>query len=129
LVEDDAPTRELLRRTLESNDRLVTEAENGVVGLQRMNEASPDLILLDLMMPEMDGFEFLSRMRQEQRWHNIPVVVLTAKTLTADDRERLNDGYVEKLIDKGEQNLENLLANLDEMLAPQHRPELVAKSS
>jgi signal transduction histidine kinase/DNA-binding response OmpR family regulator len=129
LVEDDAPTRELLRRTLESYDRRVTEAENGLVGLQRMEEASPDLILLDLMMPEMDGFEFLSRMRQEQRWRNIPVVVLTAKTLTADDRDRLNDGYVEKLIDKSEQNLENLLANLDEMLTPRRQPEPVAESS
>ncbi len=116
IVEDDAATRDLVRRTLEGRDWLISEAENGVVGLQRIDEARPDLILLDLMMPEMDGFEFLSRLRQDERWREIPVVVVTAKTLTAEDRNRLNDGYVEKLIDKSEKNLENLLASLDEML-------------
>jgi CheY-like chemotaxis protein len=117
LVEDDAPTRELVRRTLESRDWVVSEAENGVVGLRRLDEALPDLVLLDLMMPEMDGFEFLSRLRQDERWREIPVVVVTAKTLTAEDRDRLNDGYVEKLTNKSEQNLENLLSSLDDMLS------------
>ena len=92
-----------------------------------MNESLPDLVLLDLMMPEMDGFEFLSRMRQEERWREIPVVVVTAKTLTADDRNRLNDGYVEKLIDKSEQYLENLLSNLDEMLVDRGQRESVSE--
>ncbi len=123
IVEDDAPTRDLVRRTLESKNWHVAEAENGIVGLQRMAEASPDLVLLDLMMPEMDGFEFLSCMRQDERWRGIPVVVVTAKTLTVDDHNRLSDGYVEKLIDKNEQNLENLLADLDELLSNYGRAE------
>ena len=127
VVEDDAPTRELMRRALESRDWRVAEAENGVVGLQRMGEALPDLVLLDLMMPEMDGFEFLSRMRQDERWREIPVVVVTAKTLTADDRSRLKDGYVAKLIDKNEQNLDTLLAHLDEMLVERLEPEPVSE--
>jgi len=125
VVEDDGPTRELVRRTLENRDWRVSEAENGVVGLRRLDEAPPDLVLLDLMMPEMDGFEFLSRLRQEERWREIPVVVVTAKTLTADDRSRLNEGYVTKLIDKREKNLEALLANLDELLVGRRLPEPV----
>ncbi len=127
VVEDDGPTRELVRRTLENRDWRVSEAENGVVGLRRLDEALPDLVLLDLMMPEMDGFEFLSRLRQEERWRDIPVVVVTAKTLTADDRSRLNDGYVTKLIDKREHNLESLLANLGEILEGQRQPEPVSE--
>ncbi len=127
LVEDDAATRALVRRTFECRDWSLTEAENGVVGLQRMNEALPDLVLLDLMMPEMDGFEFLLRMRQEERWREIPVVVVTAKTLTVEDRNRLNDGYVEKLIDQSERYLENLLSNLDEMLVDRGQPEPVSE--
>ena len=86
LVEDDAATRETIRRVLEKNDWTVVEAENGLVGLERLAEAMPDVILLDLMMPEMDGFEFVSKLRQSDAWQKIPVIVITAKTLTAEDR-------------------------------------------
>ena len=127
VVEDDAPTRELVRRTLESRDWRVAEAENGVVGLERMAQATPDLVLLDLMMPEMDGFEFLSRMRQDERWRDIPVVVVTAKSLTAEDHSRLKDGFVEKLISKNDQNLETVLVNLDESLGERLVPDPVAE--
>ena len=116
LVEDDAATRELVRRTLESRDWRVTEAENGLVALDLLAAATPDLVLLDLMMPEMDGFEFLSRMRQDERWRELPVVVVTAKSLTADDHNRLKNGFVEKLISKNEQDLETVLVKLDELL-------------
>ena len=126
IIEDDAQARDLVRRTLEARDWSVAEAENGIVGLQRMNEAAPDLVLLDLMMPEMDGFEFLSHMRQDERWRNIPVVVVTAKTLTPEDRNRLKDGCVEKLFNKNEQNLGALLVSLDEMLVKRVDPDRVS---
>ena len=116
VVEDDEPTRELIHRTLQGRDWVVNEAENGVMGLERMAEATPNLVLLDLMMPEMDGFEFLSRMRANELWRQIPVVVVTAKTLTTEDRARLNDGYVDKLIEKGDDNLDALLSTLDEII-------------
>lgn len=116
VVEDDEPTRELVCRTLKGRDWVVNEAENGVVGLERMAASTPNLVLLDLMMPEMDGFEFLSRMRANESWRRIPVVVVTAKTLTAEDRARLNDGYVDKLIEKGDDNLDALLSTLDEII-------------
>ncbi len=121
VVEDDAATRETIRRVLEKNDWTVVEAENGLVGLERLAEATPDVILLDLMMPEMDGFEFVSKLRQSDAWQKIPVIVITAKTLTAEDRERLS-GQVERLIQKADHNLESLLASLDEMLPKQPAP-------
>jgi CheY-like chemotaxis protein len=77
----------------------VTEATDGRDALKRLNEARPDAIILDLMMPEMDGFEFLEEMRRKAEWRDIPVVVVTARDLTAEDRDRLNGG-VERIIQK-----------------------------
>jgi signal transduction histidine kinase/CheY-like chemotaxis protein len=120
IVEDDAPTSELMERALRSIDCTVTQAENGRVGLERLNEASPDAILLDLMMPEMDGFEFIARLRAESRWQHIPVIVVTAKTLTAEDIARLN-GHVQHLVQKGECSSKAVLAALDELVPQQAR--------
>ncbi len=101
LVEDDEPTRDIMRRVMEHENWRVIEAENGRVALSRMEAGTlPDLILLDLMMPEMDGFEFASRLRSDPRWSDIPVIVLTAKDITDEDRVRLN-GDVESILQKG----------------------------
>ena len=100
LVEDDEATREMMRALLAREGWNVTEASNGRVALERMQAARPDLILLDLMMPEMDGFEFAHRLRERPEWHSVPVIVLTAKDITDADRLRLN-GYVEKIVQKG----------------------------
>jgi CheY-like chemotaxis protein len=118
IVEDDAPTSELMERALLEIDCTVTQAENGRVGLERLNEAPPDAILLDLMMPEMDGFEFIARVRAESRWRGIPVIVVTAKILSAEDLARLN-GQVQRLVHKGEYSGKAVLAALDE-LVPRH---------
>jgi PAS domain S-box-containing protein len=118
IVEDDAPTSELMGRALRKIDCTVTQAENGRVGLERLNETLPDAILLDLMMPEMDGFEFIAQVRAESRWRRIPVIVVTAKTLTAEDLARLN-GQVQHLVHKGEYSGKAVLAALDE-LVPRH---------
>jgi PAS domain S-box-containing protein len=91
VVEDDPGTRELVRRTLEGRGLRVTEAENGKIAMDRMQEETPVLIVLDLMMPVMDGFEFLQRIRKSEAWREVPVVVLTAKDLTAEERETLSD--------------------------------------
>jgi PAS domain S-box-containing protein len=116
VVEDDAVTRELLRRALEEDGWSVAEAENGSAALDRLAEAHPALILLDLMMPEMDGFQFVDEVRRNAAWRAIPVVVITAKDLTAEDRRRL-DGYVEKVIQKGVYSREELLAEVRTLLA------------
>jgi PAS domain S-box-containing protein len=99
VVEDDAATRNVLRRGLEKAGWRVAEAENGRVGLSRLEAETPALVLLDLMMPEMDGFEFLETMRARSQWQRVPVVVITAKELTDDDRRRLNGG-VERVVRK-----------------------------
>ncbi len=116
LVEDDAPTREMMRRTLEKEGWLVIEAENGRVGLERLLRQKPELILLDLMMPEMDGFEFVTHLRQREDWRQIPVVVVTAKELTPEDRLRLN-GHVEKVLQKGAYSREALLSEVRDLVA------------
>jgi PAS domain S-box-containing protein len=100
LVEDDEATRDMMREMLNREDWNVEEAANGRLALECLLGSCPDLILLDLMMPEMDGFEFAHRLRERPEWRKIPVVVLTAKDLTAEDRQRLN-GDVEKIMQKG----------------------------
>jgi PAS domain S-box-containing protein len=116
LVEDDVPTRELVRRMLERAGWTVDEAEHGRVALERLEAAVPALILLDLMMPEMDGFEFLQALREREAWQAIPVVVLTAKDLTAEDRRRLN-GLVARIVQKGASSRDALLHQVRDLVA------------
>jgi CheY-like chemotaxis protein len=116
VVDDRAENRDLLRRALEQQGWQVTEAENGQVALARMLEAPPALILLDIMMPVMDGFEFLMELRKLERLREIPIVVVTNKDLTEDDRQRLNGGIVGVIERKG-LDRESLLTRLREQVA------------
>jgi signal transduction histidine kinase/DNA-binding response OmpR family regulator len=122
LVEDDPATREMIRRMLDKEGWRSAEAENGLVGLERLAEEIPAAILLDLMMPEMDGFEFLAQLRKNTAWRSIPVIVVTAKTLTAADHKRLK-GSVEMLVAKGADEIETILASLKKMLPAPAAPE------
>ncbi|WP_162687654.1 response regulator [Bradymonas sediminis] len=101
LVEDDEPTRSLLRRTLQGDGWQVEEAGNGQVALDALDGFKPDLVLLDLMMPKMDGFEFLRQFRGLQAYRDVPVIVVTAKELTPDEAERLRLGTSEILTKGG----------------------------
>jgi len=103
IVEDDPGSRKLMRRLFEKEGWSVTEAENGSVGLAAVAAKPPGLVLLDLMMPEMDGFEFVEHLRKRDGGRDIPVVVLTAKDLTEEDRRRLR-GSVDKVLQKGDQS-------------------------
>lgn len=111
LVEDEVAARDLVRRLLKKEGWAITEAQNGRVALERMAEQRPALILLDLMMPEMDGFQFIEELRKHEQWRSIPIVVLTAKDLTAEDCRRLS-GCVEKILQKGAYSREELLSEL-----------------
>jgi CheY-like chemotaxis protein len=115
VVEDDEDTRRWLARALEAEGWQVTEAENGRVALERLVAAPPDLILLDLMMPEMDGFEFLTEIRRSETLHDVPVVVITAAELTDDDRRRLNGG-VERILQKAAFERDELLAEVHKLV-------------
>jgi len=99
LVDDDEVMRRGIRLALEQDGWKVTEAADGRVALARLADTPPDVVVLDLMMPEMDGFAFLDAMRERDEWREIPVLVVTAKDLTADDRVRLNVG-VERILQK-----------------------------
>jgi CheY-like chemotaxis protein len=116
VVDDDAEVRALFRRMLEPEGYTVVEAPNGRVALDRLREISPGVILLDLMMPEMDGFEFVAEFRRHEAWRAIPIVVVTAKDLSHEDRQRLN-GYVERILQKGAYGREQLLAEVRELVA------------
>ena len=116
VVEDDEGTRATLKRTLERAGWQVSEAENGQVGLELLRAQQPALVLLDLLMPEMDGFEFLETLRASEAWKRLPVVVITAKTLTDSDRRRLNGG-VEAIVQKGGRSPDELLGEIRGLLA------------
>ena len=100
VVEDGEDIRAMLRRSLEKEGWRVSEAANGIEGLERVRENRPELILLDLMMPEMDGFQFLVQLRANPFWRSIPVVVLTAMDLGPEEHRRLR-GSVERVLQKG----------------------------
>ena len=110
VVEDDQPTREALCRPLASMGYVAYEAVNGRDGLDWLSShPAPSLILLDLMMPEMDGFEFLRELRQRPALAGVPVIVVTAKDLTDED-VRILSGQTEKIIAKDQTYLTELAA-------------------
>ena len=116
LVEDDPATRAITRNILEKEGWRVSEAENGRVALECMERERPQVIVLDLMMPEMDGFEFVDRVRLRPEWRLIPIVVVTATDLTVEERRRLN-GSVETVLHKESSSREALLAQVRDVVA------------
>src|SRR5499427_5387222 len=98
MVEDDGTQRERLRGWLDGEQWVVQETANGREALTRLQADKPDVILLDLMMPEMDGFAVVAALQKEPRWRDIPVIVITARDLDAKDRERLNSGVQSVLV-------------------------------
>jgi len=90
IIEDDEPSRQFVQRLLHRHGWETAEASNARDGLERVAQDAPSLILLDLKMPEMDGFEFISRLREQEQYRGIPIVVLTGMDLNEDDRLKLN---------------------------------------
>lgn len=116
IVEDDPNTRTMLADMVKTEGWHVMEASNGREGWERIEENQPALILLDLMMPEVDGFQFLEKMRHHEKWQHIPVIVVTAMDLTNEDRQRLH-GSVEKIIQKGAYGRDALLGEIRRLVA------------
>jgi signal transduction histidine kinase/DNA-binding response OmpR family regulator len=112
VIDDDANNRDLLKRVFEPEGTRVSEATDGQSGLDWLNaNPPPDLVILDLMMPTMDGFTFLDALRQNSRFDALPVVVLTAKTLTETDRTRLQARTLQ-IIERQGQSEEAIIARL-----------------
>jgi CheY-like chemotaxis protein len=122
IVDDDPASREMQRRLLESEGWSVAEAENGRVALQRVSEQRPGVILLDLMMPEMDGFGFLEELNKQESLRAIPVIVITAKNLTDEDRLRLNGGVI-RVIEKGTYRRDELLEHVSSLIKKRAKAE------
>lgn len=123
VIEDDSDARELFRRTLSAAGWEVLEAENGAEGLDVLADRRPTAIILDLMMPVMDGFEFVAeyaRRRLDDGAVPIPILVVTAKDPTPDERGRLN-GFVEGILQKGGHTQDELLGEILAMVS-RHTP-------
>ncbi|KMO40813.1 histidine kinase [Methylobacterium variabile] len=117
VVDDDADARERMTALLTREGWRVASAENGLAGLEAVAARRPGLILLDLMMPELDGFGFLRRLRARPEWRDIPVVVLTAKDITAEDRRQLA-GQADRILQKGQLSFADLAAALRGIVEP-----------
>jgi len=115
VIDDDQATRAVVRHTFEKLNCSVFEATNGQAGWEQVEQQIPDIIVLDLMMPDVDGFEFLDRVKKTKKWRDIPVIVLTAKTLTQDDYTRLQ-GRVEKIYEKAEAPLVQILSSVSDQI-------------
>jgi CheY-like chemotaxis protein/anti-sigma regulatory factor (Ser/Thr protein kinase) len=118
VVDDDPKTRDMLRRTLQKAGCTVAEAANGSEAIEALERAKPALILLDLMMPGMDGFEVLERLHGDEAWREVPVIIVTAKDLTREDVDRLN-GRVVKVLQKGAYQRRDLVRDIQAMIARQ----------
>ena len=116
LVEDDYATREVTTRMLLKDDWEVVEAVNGREALHMLSDIRPALIMLDLMMPVMDGFDFLLEMRSHADWQDIPVIVITAKDLTEED-QRILSGRVEQVLERSAFTREQLMQHVREAVA------------
>jgi PAS domain S-box-containing protein len=115
VVDDDAATRRLLRQELSRDGWQVVEADNGRIALEHVAARRPGLVLLDLVMPEMDGFEFLEQLRRGPETPRVPVVVMTGKDLTEEDRRRLN-GSVARIVHKNGGGLDSVLAEVRDLV-------------
>jgi CheY-like chemotaxis protein len=113
VVEDDPLEREVLQRTLEQDGWNVTAVDSGQAALAEIDRQPPDLMLLDLLLPQMNGFELLERLRETGR--SFPVAIITALDLTSAERHRL-DGYVQQILQKGTYSREDLLQQVKHLL-------------
>jgi signal transduction histidine kinase/DNA-binding response OmpR family regulator len=111
VVDDDPSIREIVHRTLEKEGWEICEAQDGQEALEQVAGMEPEIILLDLMMPRMDGFQFLTELRKTDSGRQIPVIVITAMDLTDEDQKRLN-GHVQQILQKGAYKQDQLLAEV-----------------
>lgn len=120
VVEDNSSIRMTMRRNIEKEGYRVREAADGIQALQRIRERVPDLIFLDLMMPEMDGFELLEKLRTNRAWVDIPVIVATALDLSKEQRAEL-EKVTEYIFERGEQEVEAFAQSLAKSLSERDR--------
>jgi CheY-like chemotaxis protein len=122
IVDDEKMARDSMEAIIEHQGWRVFKAENGQVALEHLDDKKPSLILLDLSMPVMDGFEFISHLQDNEKWLSIPVVVLTALKLTPEEHACLNQS-VETIFDKDSYSREELTLRIHQLIAKSLAPE------
>lgn len=116
IVEDNLDAARLIRRILQAQgDFLIDEAHDGQTGLRLIQETRPNLVILDLMMPELDGFGVVEAMKADPTLSETPIIVITAKELTTDEKDRL-DGQIKALLQKGSFMDSDLLNDIQKAL-------------
>jgi len=118
LVEDSEPAVIQMTDILSGHGYGVLVARNGKEALERIEKTLPDAMILDLMMPEVDGFEVLRQIRSAGKTARLPVLILTAKRVTAEELIFLKGNHIHQLIQKGDINKTGLLATISEMVSP-----------
>jgi CheY-like chemotaxis protein len=121
IVEDEDAIRELMVTVLTKDGWKVREAQNGRVALEVIQQQTPALVLLDLMMPEMDGFEFIETLRAQPWGADIPVIVVTAKHLTAEEHKLLNK-HAQSVLQKGTYSMEEMLNQVASLVSLGSKP-------
>jgi threonine synthase len=117
IIEDNLDSARLLRRVLQAQGEYqIDEAHDGREGLEMVRKNPPDLILLDLMMPEVDGFGVIDALKADERLQDIPVIVVTAQELTMSEKRRL-DGQVHRLLQKGTFLSTDIVEDIDDILS------------
>jgi threonine synthase len=115
-VDDNPDVRRLIRRILQSQGNYsLFEATNGREAVELAKKEQPNLMILDLMMPEMDGFAVMDALKADVTTADIPIVVVTAKELTPSEKERLR-GHVQTLMQKGDFLSDDLLDEVRALL-------------
>jgi signal transduction histidine kinase/CheY-like chemotaxis protein len=122
VIDDDADARKLARLILENDGYAIIEAENGYLGLMRVAERIPSVILLDLLMPNMNGHEFLNELELNERWQGIPVIALTAMELDENERRSL-EKRVSVIIQKGAYSIDHVLNTVREISSKKQQQE------
>lgn len=115
VIDDDTEARELINKGVSKLGWKIIEAANGREALEQIAQSEPSIIILDLLMPEMDGFTFLKEIQKNQRWRNIPIIVVTAKDLSSEERNTLMV-YTKKVFQKGLQTSKDLIESICEQI-------------
>ena len=128
VIDDDPTNRTLLRQLLQREGLAVIEAENGRRGLEQLAAHSPCLVLLDLLMPELDGFGFVEEVQAHPQWRSLPIIVITAKDLTLGEQNYLQE-RVESILQKGAYSQEQLLQEICHLMNTYFQPPKTALTS
>lgn len=129
VVEDNKDARIQIRSVLETQKYLVDEVDGGQAAFDYLKNNKPDGIILDLMMPEIDGFEVLVKIRENESLKDIPILILTAKDLTKKDLETLRSNNIQQLIQKGDIDQKGLLEKVESMLYAENKDEKLIRTN